>query len=218
MMELLVSLFILIVIMVGVAGLLESSWQSFSDLKWQNRVDSEARRALDAISDSVRLSGAGIDSYSNFNNRLGGSNFNIDTFSTHAQLNLSSAKSESYRQVNAFPPAPVNYLARTTYGADDTMAAIHIKSVDFAYEYREISQPNDTQFNFDTVQDLAPGNDPTNGKIFYTVKTVYITVTASFNPYPGSIDSRTYTRTLTGAVTMRAPYNAPMPPSQINGY
>ena len=219
MVEMLVALAILVVIMVGVAGLLETSWQSFSDLKWQNRVDSEARRALDAISDSVRVSGEPIDFYQTFDRRLTTAlGYNIDPFSTGQILNLNNTALESYNQTST--SANVGYLARNGYYGSGTMAAVYIDSVKFAYEYREISDPGNTTWAFDTVQGLSKKNpvyDPTNGAIFYTVKTIYITVTASFNPYPNSIDSRTYTRTLTGAVTLRAPYNMPLPPAQIDG-
>ena len=83
--ELLISLAILLVIMVGVAGLLESSWQSFSDLKWQNRVDSEARRALDSISDAARVSGYQVDFYNSFSRRKTAPynyNTNVDIYSS----------------------------------------------------------------------------------------------------------------------------------------
>ena len=215
--ELLVSLAILLVIMVGVAGLLESSWQSFSDLKWQNRVDSEARRALDAISDSARVSGDPKDFYDTFDRRANDPYAaNILTSSTGSILNLNNDELETYYHgIYTVNGKDVDYLARSGTHGGDTVGAVYIDSVNFAYEYREISKPGDTQWTFDTVQGLGKGQstDP----IFYTVKTIYITVTASYNPYPGSIDSRTYTRTLTGAVTLRAPYNTPLPPAQIDG-
>ena len=212
--ELLVSLAILMVIMIGVAGLLESSWQSFSDLKWQNRVDSEARRALDAVSDSVRVSGDGIDFYEDFARRSTDPyGYNISKTSTASILNLNNSAGESYYQTYSLANKP--YLARGAYQGGGTMAAAYITKVSFAYEYREVSKPGDTQWTFDTTQKLVK-TQPVN-PVVYTVKTIYITVTASYNPYPNSIDSRTYTRTLTGAVTLRAPYNTPLPPSQIDG-
>ena len=223
--ELLVSLTILLVIMVGVAGLLESSWQSFSDLKWQNRVDSEARRALDAVSDSVRMSGQPVDFYNYFTKRSGDPYAaNIIPSSTGTALNVNNEALESYYlsdyNING---NDIGYLARDatqSVNGGSTMGAVYISGINFAYEYREVSKPGDTQWTFDTVQGIQknkPATDPTNGVVFYTVKTVYITVTASFNPYPGSIDSRTYTRTLTGAVTLRQPYDMPLPPAQIDG-
>ena len=142
----------------------------------------------------------------------------------YSAVNLVNNYNNNNSTENFFLQSSVNdptlgYIEHTTYGIDN-MSAIYITNVHFAYAYREVSQPGDTQWTFNTVQGLKknqPATDPTNGAIFYTVKTIYITVTASYNPYPNSIDSRTYTRTLTGAVTLRAPYNTPLPPAQTDG-
>ena len=209
MSELLVAMFIMLIIMVGIAGLLESSWQSFSDLKWQNRVDSEARRALDAICDSVRSSGPQIDRYEDLTKQSTGS-ANIYTDSSEIELKLLNDFADDYYVVSDQISPP--YLASYHYGQNGLdMKAIYISDVHFAYEYRQASTPNNPQWTFNTVQGLTPF---ANSNIYFTVKTIYVTVTASYNPYPNSIDGRTYTRTLTSAVTLRAPYNAPLAPAQ----
>ncbi len=215
MSELLVTLFILLIIMVGVARMMESSWQSFSDLKWQNRVDSEARRALDTLCDAVRTGSTEADLYTsagqNINGQINPGN------SSSSYLSLQGHDTDQfYTEVSA---NNIPYLAHLRpLRGDPTAAALYINGGDihFAYEYRLPSAPNNTKWTFDTVQGLIAGDpttDPTHGRIFYTTKTIYITVTARYNPYPKSIDSRVYTRTLTGAVTLRGAYNAPVPPS-----
>ena len=234
MSELLVALFILTFLMVGIAGMLNSSWQSFSDLKWQNRVDSEARRALDALSDTIRTSGWHQDLYDSSGGSyrpdgLDGQNVRRDVlggnrFTSNTAISVTNPLGNIYSYyidytADSATGNQIPYLARFT-PAGKQIAALYIKSVNFDYEYRQPLGTSATTWSFTRTDD--PENSPRVAGVadpiaYYTTKTVYITVTAEYNPYPNSIDSRTYTRTITGAVTLRAPFNAPLSPAQVNG-
>ena len=75
--ELLVTLLIISVIMIGVYNLLEASWNAYTTVVWQNTVNREAHRALDDICNTVRSSGYDHDMQASNAKRRYASNSNI---------------------------------------------------------------------------------------------------------------------------------------------
>ena len=209
MIELLVTLLIISVIMTGVYNLLEASWNAYTTVVWQNTVNREAHRALDDICDTVRSSGNDLDMTTTFK-RSGPLTANIYN-GTHLHLAV-KRKDGGYNYYPSIQGNGTNVLVRNDGGTEKTVAQ-YITDVHFAYEYRNVSQ-NDASWTFSNVNSIIDVNTGQRLPSAYLVKTVYVTVTASYQPYP---NGQTYTRTLHSAVTLRMPYNTPLPLSQQNG-
>src|SRR5579883_2663614 len=59
--ELLIAAIIVMILLTAASTLLNASWKSYQNLVWQNKVNMEARQALDDICDFVRMSGGNND-------------------------------------------------------------------------------------------------------------------------------------------------------------
>jgi prepilin-type N-terminal cleavage/methylation domain-containing protein len=193
--EFLVAALIMGVLASGVGMLLMAHWMAYNDTFWQNRVNMEARQALDDICDDIRMAGNGQDtiSYPNGTAQITGLSSGVNQI---AFKNAESVIPISY----AIPTTnnPNNLLVRTITGSD-VAVAMYITNITFDYEYRQRSQDPSQPWNYYRV--------PTpSANVLDDLTTIYVTVTASV---PSSLTGGTsYSRTLTSAVHFRAPYNA----------
>jgi hypothetical protein len=212
--ELLIAVMTLSVVMIGVASLLNASWQSYRNLVWQNKANMEARRALDDICDTIRTGGndndmtlfksAGmpqiltdIPEYSNTGSEVG--------------VEMHAGSPNTYYYAVGQAPDGTNILIRA-FGYNEFDVAQYIDSVQFEYEYRQPAGLSQATWTLQRASDLY-ALDPVNYTYFYLPKTVYVTVNVRI---PQSVTgvSHDYTRTLTSAVTLRGPYDNAAPPAQ----
>lgn len=221
LLELLLAILLTLVVIVAVQNLLLASWRSADDLIWQNRVNQEARQALDEICDAIRSTGDNLDMIapqtSTFpqvgtasSNRSGSNSNTLICIPTNRQYNGTSVSYEARfsKALQAW------YLVRTVTGATDAAdvqaIASYVDKVTFEYEYR---LPANNGASGWILRRVANPNDPAIGStVPYLISTIYVTVEASVSPYGKA--GTTYRRRLTSAVHPRAPYNETVPPAQ----
>ncbi len=199
--ELLVAGIIVTIVAAGVGALLMTHWRSYQDTLYWNRVNYEARRALDVLCDEIRMAGGSIETIDHSNN-----NALIDVSSSDgSQLTTPLAWAAGGYSVHysVQPGSDVPFLVRNyADGFMQTKMAKYIDSVSFEYEYRAATQDNGWTF-IRTTQPAA------TTRAAYELTTIYVTVTARI---PASVTgSKEYVRTLTSAVHLRSPYNRAVP-------
>lgn len=192
--EFLVAGLIIVAVGSGIGLILQAHWNAYRDTLYQNRVNLEARRALDAICDQIRAGGANNDAIDHRNNS--------PSVTTGSDVNrLVLLRTLDYAQIDirtvTIDGSP--YLI-FNYGSPDSLSdafkvAQYITNLQFEYEYRAWSQDNGWTF----VRTTVPDN------YYARISTIYVTVTATI---PSSITGGpAYTRTLTSAAHPRGPYN-----------
>jgi hypothetical protein len=192
--EFLVAGLIIVVVGGGIGMILQAHWNAYRDTLYQNRVNLEARRALDAICDQIRAGGASNDAIDNRNTFPA-----ITTGSNVNQLELLRTLDDEPIEIRTQTIGGSPYLI-FNYGAPGTLSdafkiAQYITSLRFEYEYRAWSQDSGWTFVRTTVPD----------GYYSRISTIYVTVTATI---PSSITGGpAYTRTLTSAAHLRGPYN-----------
>jgi type II secretory pathway pseudopilin PulG len=219
--EALVSLVILTVILMAGWSLFVGANNAYQDIVWQNRVNQEARQALDDMCDMVRLSGSNQDLLSQPLLPAEAQFLSTPGISTLGTLECPIAGGGGYvtytvQQRN--PPAGDDFLTRQItkkVNAPPTEAvAQYLVTVNFEYEYR-VSVPFDplqqNSGSWTTMRRTELGNqDGSSGNPICPVNVVYIQVTAQVTPFPGGLP---YTRTLRSAVHPRCLYNLTVPGS-----
>jgi Tfp pilus assembly protein PilW len=206
--EMLVAGFLTLIALIAVANLLLTSWRSYDNIVWQNRVNQEARQALDDVCDALRMGGFPYDATwpiprTNDSQRQvrQASNANRILFDKPAVARL------GYQIPPASVNNPITYLARSGTGMPREAVAAFVTNVHFEYEYRvrATGDPNNAAWIY------VRTNNPSDDQKFL-INTVYVTVTTQ-SVYNG----QTFARTLTSAVNMRTPYNRTVPLAQSNG-
>jgi hypothetical protein len=201
--EMLVALIVAVVALIGVSAFMNASWRAYQNLIWQNKVNQEARQALDAICDMVRMAGNDRDvlmPISLSNQVLTGSAEGVLVVSP-----ISGIGNVRYEQQTQSGTG-IGYLTRTL-GAETIASAQFVTQVRFEYEYRLPATTTQGKPTWTMVRVSNPAAVSANP----LVRTVYIIVTTTARPDP---IGPTYTRTLSSAVQLRGPYNAALPPAQ----
>ena len=213
--ELIVGLLLVSVMVAAVMALLRTSWLSYQNLVWQSKVNMEARRGLDDICDTLRMGGDSVD-------------FTAPRVS-YTQVAAWPSSDAQLLEISRFPwytygviyraqamsaYGNQRYLRRNSGGGWNRarLVAQHIKTVEFEYEYRlPATSENDRAWHSIRVRRPGPhaGLGVDNNDAAYLAHTIYVTVTAEVSPY--GPDGETYTRTMTSAVHLRAPYNTHIP-------
>lgn len=200
--ELLVALLVVSIVMTGVYVLVGASYQSYQDLVWQNKVNQEARQALDEVCDTIRFSGLDSDLIRPAENNAPQVYGNSDGNQVGVTI-IGGIGNQIYFQSETDPNSNTYYLTRLDL-PDKRAVSQFVDTVHFEYEYRTPAGPNDKTWQMKRVSEPS-------GDVNYLIKTVYVTVTATI---PSSVThGQTYSRTLTSAATLRGPYNSVVPPA-----
>jgi Tfp pilus assembly protein PilW len=216
--ETLVALVVMFLVLAGAWTLLAASGRVYDDIVWQNRVNAEARQAIEDICDSVRLSGQDQDLISRpATSALPQVLVPVAPDTTAMLLNcftLPAGTLVTYT-VQQSPTSGDYILTRQFQRSSLDEAARYIVNVHFDYEYRTptsaATSATDTRWQMTRLSDLGSWsgtNQSLNPANLITV--VYVTITAQVTPYSGG---PTYQRTLHSAVHLRGPYNTTVPPA-----
>lgn len=213
MFEFLAAALIVGVISSAIGMMLMAHWSAYNTTLYQNRVNMEARRALDAICDDIRLSGYGQSQIASPNPQpqvywtgipVGGlpssDQNNITIYQALGGLSIGYTVPDAN---NPNGSNPNNLLERMDPGRNNNVAiAMYISQINLEYEYRQRStDPTQPWIYYRTPTPEANGSSEIN-----ELTAIYVTVTATI---PTSVTgAQAYTRTLTSAVHFRAPYNA----------
>lgn len=210
------------ILMAGSFNLLLASWRAYDNLVWQNKVNMEARQALDDICDDLRMAGANRDMI-NPVSFPGNSYYQVATNKNKPFDSSGRDKLQYQLPYDYSSGSPVYIVLASPGGARylrggvglNRYVAQHIKEVLFEYEYRPPStSTDDVVGTWTSVRESPVRNSATSlpMDISKLTHTVYVTVVAEASPHGANGPS--YTRRLTSAVHLRAPYNNAVPPSQ----
>lgn len=219
--ELMASLLVISVLLIASFNLINASWHSYQNLVWQNKVNKEARQALDDICDWLRAGGNDADML----------NLNYPSYATRFPQILPDS---SVSRVGVFTPPSVPNTGtdcfRTYVFSDGTTNLEHNQSSDMtiadafadpqSHPYKTAQFVNTISLSYEYRVPSALGQrvwllsrtSAPNSTTQYLIRTIYVQVTASYQPEGDG--GPVFSRTLQSAVSLRKPYFNGASPSQ----